>query len=384
MALGYGMYDADNHLYESEDSWTRHLPPGREQDVFWVHGPRNRRHLVIDNNIYDYVPNLTFDPVGVAGQLENRSKIGIEAPKVEPLARHPEYQHRDARMRVFDEQGIEAALLFSTAANGLVEKTGHNLPLYYDLMWAFNRWLDDDWGFAYDDRMYGAPMIPFADPDRTVEMVDWALGRGARAVSVAANPALTAYGYRSPADEMFDPVWARLNEAHVLIAVHAGASRYNRYSGDWTGNYETARSTGRSAMVDRIMNQGRALSDYCTALIWQGVLTRFPNIRVASIENRAEWISPLLEIYRQNFRAGMLPEDPVETFKRCVWISPHWEEDLEALAAELTAEHVLAGSDWPHPDALAEPANYVKYLDGWSDDDVRLVMRENLRALLSA
>jgi len=383
MSLAYGMYDADNHLYESEDAWTRHLPEERRRDVYWVDGPKKRRYLVVDQQIFDYVPNLMFDPIGVAGQHEDRSMIGVQPTQVEPLANHPEYQDRDARLRTFDQQGIEAALLFSTAANGLVEKIGHHIPLYYDLVWAFNRWLDEDWGFAYRDRIFAAPLIPFADPDRTVELIDWVLGRGARVVSVAANPALTAAGYRSPGDPMFDPLWARCAEAGVIVAVHAGASRYNRYSGDWTGNYDTAGSS-RGAVVDRIMNQGRALADYLTALVWHGALTRFPNLRVMSVENRSEWVAPLLKVFRQFYRPGMLEEDPIDAFRRCVWISPHWDEDFDELVEQLSSERVVAGSDWPHPDSLAEPTNYVKYLDGFGDDVIRQIMRDNLRSLLAA
>ena len=38
---------------------------------------------------------------------------------------------------------------------------------------------------------------------------------------------------------------------------------------------------------------------------------------------------------------------------------------------------MLFGSDFPHAEGLAEPTDFVYDLKGWSDDDVRLVMREN-------
>src|SRR5262245_44484890 len=184
MTLGYGMYDADNHLYESHDAFTRHLPDHRKRDVYWITGERGHRHLVFDRRVYDYIPNPTFDPVAVAGALDRS--------KVEPIANHPEYRDRDARIQMFDQQGIDGALLFPTLINGLEELIGSNIPLYYDVMGAYNRWLDDDWGFAYRDRIFATPMIPFGDADRAVELLEWAVGRGARAVAVAAAPALTA------------------------------------------------------------------------------------------------------------------------------------------------------------------------------------------------
>ena len=58
------------------------------------------------------------------------------------------------------------------------------------------------------------------------------------------------------------------------------------------------------------------------------------------------------------------PEDPVEVIKRNIYISPFWEEDLGALADLIGVEHVLFGSDFPHPEGLADPASYVDELKG--------------------
>ena len=120
MALGYDMYDADNHLYESEDSFIRHLPEHRRRDVYWTTDERGHRRLVFDRKIYDYIPNPTFDPVAVAGAFDRK--------KVEPISDHPEYHDRDARLRTFDQQGIEGSLMFPTLINGLEQMIGRNIP----------------------------------------------------------------------------------------------------------------------------------------------------------------------------------------------------------------------------------------------------------------
>ncbi len=54
--------------------------------------------------------------------------------------------------------------------------------------------------------------------------------------------------------------------------------------------------------------------------------------------------------------------------KRNIYISPFWEEDLGALAELLGAEQVLFGSDYPHPEGLADPASYVDELAGVPDE----------------
>ena len=40
------------------------------------------------------------------------------------------------------------------------------------------------------------------------------------------------------------------------------------------------------------------------------------------------------------------------------------------------------GSDWPHAEGLPEPSDYVKDLDGFNDDEIRMIMHDNARALL--
>jgi hypothetical protein len=52
------------------------------------------------------------------------------------------------------------------------------------------------------------------------------------------------------------------------------------------------------------------------------------------------------------------------------------------LAEVIPVERVTAGSDYPHYDALADPTDFAKHLDGFDAEDVRKVMRENLRGLL--
>jgi len=64
-----------------------------------------------------------------------------------------------------------------------------------------------------------------------------------------------------------------------------------------------------------------------------------------------------------------------------VWVSPYYEDDIRELADILGSDHVLMGSDWPHAEGIAELAAFVSDLGGFSDEEVRKVMRENGLAL---
>lgn len=372
--LDYLMYDADNHLYESRDAFQRHLPADRARDLYWTTDQRGHQHVVVGGKVWDFIPNPTFDPVAVAGALDRR--------KVEPLADHPEYQDRDARLTKFDEQGIEAALMFPTMASGLEEVVDDDIELHRTILWAYNRWLEEDWGFAYRDRIFATPLVTLSDPADAERMLDWVIERGCRAIMLGSGPVLTAEGFRSPGDPMFDGVWARCADAGVLVCAHISATGYNRYSGDLTGNYKWKPFKDQS--LDSLINHGRAISDFFAAMTWHGALSRHPRLRLLSVENGSDWVPRLLDLFQRYGARADLGEHPADAFVRCVSVTPHWEEPIERLVEHIPVESVVAGSDFPHYDALATPTDFATYLDGVGADDVRKVMRDNLRSLLQA
>ena len=61
----------------------------------------------------------------------------------------------------------------------------------------------------------------------------------------------------------------------------------------------------------------------------------------------------------------MFAEDPLDTIRAHVWVTPYYEEDLRTLADLIGVERILFGSDWPHGEGLADPLDFVKELDGF-------------------
>jgi predicted TIM-barrel fold metal-dependent hydrolase len=74
--------------------------------------------------------------------------------------------------------------------------------------------------------------------------------------------------------------------------------------------------------------------------------------------------------------------DPVEQFRRCVSVSPYYEDDLDELKGLIGADHVLFGSDYPHAEGLSEPTDFIYDCKGYDEDEIRLVMHDNARALI--
>jgi predicted TIM-barrel fold metal-dependent hydrolase len=124
-----------------------------------------------------------------------------------------------------------------------------------------------------------------------------------------------------------------------------------------------------------------------SAMICHGAFTRFPDLRVGTIENGGTWVAPFIKGL-DNIHKKMpqdFEEHPVNVFKRNVYVNPFWEDELEALIELMTPDRVLFGSDYPHPEGLAKPVDFIDDLpESLSDTDAAKIMGGNLKELLDA
>jgi len=201
-------------------------------------------------------------------------------------------------------------------------------------------------------------------------------------VVMIGGPVITRSGGRSPADPVFDPFWARAAEAGLTVLYHGGESYYTRYLADW-GESDVTEAFKTNGF--RSLASANALQDTIASLLACGLFHRFPRLRVASIETGSDWVFHLFGKLKKSFGQTpyLYPEDPRETFRRHVWVSPFYEDELGALKELVGVGHILMGSDYPHVEGLAEPATYIKDLENfdYTPDECRAVMRDNGLAL---
>jgi len=399
--MDFGIFDADQHYYEAEDCLTRHAT-GRMRGmkaVRWMtEVDGRRRRLIIDNRITTIIGNPTFDPIARPGAFhetlknlhagQDRTNTASAYGELVPI--DPCYRDRDVRLKRMDEQGVERAFLFPTLGVTLEGYADHDPELLYDMMHSFNLWLEEDWGFSWKDRLYAAPYIPMMDVDKSVAELESLLQRGAKVITLRPGP---CYG-RSPADPYFDPFWARVNEAGILVTYHAyeGPSLQSRvFANLWAG------PSGGRRMEDIILERSIASSDMQAmetfiALVLHNLFGRFPRLRVAAIELGSGWVPFALN--RLDHAGGMLNRQvtafgttlndvPSEIFKRHVWVSPWPEEDVPGLSGLIGIDKVIMGSDWPHAEGNVQPADYVAGLKGLDGATQKRIMRENALELVA-
>ena len=382
---GYRPFDADNHYYEAVDCITRHLDPAHATRVFEWAQIGKRSYPVIGGKVFRGVKNATFDPVAPPGVLADyfRGNPNGDDP-LELLRRHepirPEYRDRDARLRAMDDQGLERCWMFPTLGMIYEDPLKHDPGAVKLLFTAFNRWLDEDWGFAYQDRIFAAPYFTLVDVDWACAELEWALERGARTIVTRPAAATTASGPRSPGDPVFDPFWARVDEAGVTVVVHAGDSGYTAH-GYARDGFTT--DFGGVPQPIRMLQLERPVEDWLSALVCDNLFHRFPNLRVASVENGSKFLPGLFERLQVVARkmAGWFPEDPVETFRRHIWVNPFWEDQVDDVIDAVGVDRVIFGSDWPHIEALPEPLQYVSELTHLSAADEKRILADNAAGL---
>jgi len=385
--LAYAAFDADNHYYEALDAFTRYVEPGMQpRCVQWCE-INGRKYHVVGGRVSHAVVNPTFDPVAKAGAMHDYFRGNPDKLQPHEFLREREpipaaYRERDARLAKLDEHGLEAVWLFPTLGMLYEELLKHDIEAVTTLFSAFNRWLDDDWGFAYDNRIFAAPYVTLADLDWAIRELEWALDHGARTVVMRPAVPHTRHGRIPASDPHNDPFWARVNEAGITVVVHAGDSGYNT-NGYAVDGFAAGFSNGRWAPSIKAFNIERAAYDFLITLAFDKLFERFPNVRVASVENGSEFLRDLFNklASTDHKMPGYFGIDPGESFRRNVWMNPFWEDDVHEVVDLMGAERVIFGSDWPHIEGMPKPLDYAVELKQFDEATQQRILRDNAREL---
>jgi predicted TIM-barrel fold metal-dependent hydrolase len=389
-SLPFPVFDADNHLYETEEALTRYLPPAQRGAIDYV-DVRGRKKIVIRGQVSDYIPNPTFDRVGRPGALVEYFRHGNPEGKTqrELMGRGidcPEsFRNAPARLKLMDEQGLDYAIMLPTLASLVEERMRDDAELCADAIHALNQWMVDEWPFAHEGRIFSVPIITPGLVDRAIAELDYVLENGARFILMRPAPAWGYHGARSFATPEFDPYWRRVQESGVIVIIHASDSGYTRYVNEWEGSRQEMTAFGAVRLFSAVVGgRHRDIEDAVTSIIAHGLLWRFPDLKIALIENGAGWVPNLLKHldHTANKMPKAFPELPSDTFRRSIYMHPFHEERPHDLIELLGADRIIFGSDFPHVEGLADPIAYVDELAGLPQDQIEMIMGGNMLRLL--
>lgn len=381
------VFDADQHMYETGDALIKYLPEKYRRAVQYAQFGKQTR-IVINNHVTDFIPNPTFERVAAPGAHEKffagentegqtlREMQGkaIEAPAA---TRNP-----GDRVAELDRQGVVEALNYPTLGSLVEHSSADDPALTLAIIHALNEWMHEHWSFNYDNRVFTTPIINLSEVEAAQRELAWLLERGAKVALIKPGPVNGLHGWRSPALSEFDPFWRDVEAAGLPIVLHASYPPLDDYVSRWEPPH-TQNFMAQSAFRWMVLGH-REIADMITSLICHGTLTRFPKLRIASVENGSGWIFPLFNDFEdlQKKMPQNFPEHPHDVFRRNIWVSPFWEGCVSDVVNTVGWDKVMFGSDYPHPEGLAEPNGFWKYAEGMDVRRTYDFMGDNARRFM--
>ncbi len=391
--IDYPLIDADCHYYEPDDCYTRHIVAKFRGDAIEVvRGLSKHAQVHFRGKRVSFFSAPPGEHAGKPGSFkafyENDDHRGAHILAADPIScfELPESMDRHARLKWLDAQNVEAGIFLPSLGVGVemeLRDAGPEVVMANHV--AFNRWLQDDWGWDYQNRIFSAAQLSLVDLDLAVAELDRVLQEGARIINLLPGPVLG----RSPADPHFDPFWARCQEAGVPVSFHLGNAGFEELVSAAWGENPRPPHHKVTAFQHVIGMMERPVNDTLAALIMHNLFGRFPALRIASIENGSAWVAPLLKrldkaakIAGNNFTYGRIHAKPSEIFLDRIRVCPFPEDNIPELIDAVGPDVAIFGSDWPHPEGLVEPVEFADGLGGLDYRQVRNVMRSNTAQLL--
>ncbi len=397
-SVGFEVFDADNHMYETSDALTKFLPAAYKDVIQYVQ-VNGRTKIAVKGQISNYIPNPTFTKVAPPGAQEIKFKLKNPSSRsraddltLEPPPRYiealPGFFEPEPRLALMDELGLDRSMMWPTLASLLEERMADDPETTHVVVHALNQWMHETWSFNYQDRIFATPVITLPIVDQAIKELEWVLERGARAILIRPAPVPGLDGRRrSFALEEFDPFWEAVQEADIVVGMHASDDGGQRYINEWEGlaggEYQPFLARP-SAFVNIIYAGHRGIHDVVASIVGHGLITRFPRLKIVPVENGSAWVRPLTQVLERLHERtpDMFAEDPLVALRRCIYVHPFHEEDPLGLIDIVGVDNVVFGSDYPHPEGMYDPISFVDELATLSVEDQAKVMGGNLGRLM--
>jgi predicted TIM-barrel fold metal-dependent hydrolase len=372
--------DVDAHITEPDDLWTSRAPAGYEDRV-----PR-----VIDIN---GDPMWSIDGV-VLGRAGGGSVIKSDLEKQPgtafmhwaPGVSHASAHDMVARVEVMDELGLYAQVLYPNAAGFGSQKFADVKDDELRRLCAsiYNEGMIEIQEIS-GGRLLPMALLPWWDIEGSVLEAKRAAASGFHGITMCSDP--QNRGLPDLGERVWDPLWEVLSEEQLSVNFHIGASQSSMtWFGDspWPSLDDERKLALGSAMM--YLSNARVIGN----IIYSGVLERFPDLKIVSVESGIGWIPFFLEALDYQRNESMthafeyLTMQPSDYFRRqvygCFWFE---SASIPLVIDSIGVDNIMFETDYPHPTCLyPDPLERVaKALEGISPDSQRKLLQDNAAKL---
>jgi predicted TIM-barrel fold metal-dependent hydrolase len=265
----------------------------------------------------------------------------------------------ELRLRDQDRDGVQAEVLY-----GILGATGRmNDPeATVEVMRIYHAWLAA-FCSTHPERFAGLASIPNNPIDAAITEVERVAKRGAvRGLDIANSPDLLPLW-----DPHWNPLWEVIQACGLPLHFHTIGSRLPDdlqklvlMGSDLTRAPADAsaedKRRARMAFATHITGFQINMANILMALIYGGVLERYPGVRVVLGEAGIGWIPYILwrmdGEWEDQFKDLSLKMPPSDYWKRQCWATYQTDPIGVKLLDELGHDKVMWGSDFPHPDGV--------------------------------
>jgi predicted TIM-barrel fold metal-dependent hydrolase len=344
--------DADTHLTERHDLWTKRAPAAFKDRVPRVTQVDGAATWVVDGDV-------VLGRAGAGGVVDKdgvkgRSFEGLYEWEIEQA--HAAAYDPVARMELLDEVGIWAHIIFP----GVVGLGGQQLaetvqdPVLRMLCVEIFNDASAELQAESGDRLLPMAILPAWDIDASVREVHRAASLGLRGVNLTSDP--QDLGAPDLANRAWDPLWEACSASALPVHFHIGASLTTmNYFGTYP--WDSHDDDTKLAIGGTLLFIGNAR--VVVNIICSGMLDRFPELKIVSVESGTGWIPFILEAldYEMDENApqakaamSMLPS---EYFKRQIYATTWFERtNLAPLIDSVGEDNIMFETDFPHPTCL--------------------------------
>jgi predicted TIM-barrel fold metal-dependent hydrolase len=343
--------DADTHFTEPHDLWTSRAP------ALWK--DRVPHVIVIDGAATWVVDDEELGRAGAGGVIDRdgvkgRSFEGLYEWNIEQA--HPGAYDPMARLQLLDEIGIHAQIIFP----GVVGLGGQKLAdgvkdvrlrtVCTEIFNDFNAELQS----GSDNRLLPMAILPAWDVEASVREARRAKGLDLRGVNITSDT--QDLGAPDLASRDWDPLWEVCSELELPVHFHIGASlTAMNYFGSYP--WPSHDDDTKLAIGGTLLFIGN--SRVVVNIICSGMLDRFPELKIVSVESGCGWIPFILEAldYELAENAPMaraaLSLTPTEYFRRQIYATTWFERtNLPSMVAAVGEDNIMFETDYPHPTCL--------------------------------
>jgi predicted TIM-barrel fold metal-dependent hydrolase len=343
--------DADTHLTERHDLWTSRAPAGMKDRMPHVADVDGQATWVVEGAI--------LGRAGAGGVIDKQKVKGrsFEALYEWTIDRiHEAAYDPVARLEVMDETGIWAQIIFPNVVGlgGQALAQAVEDPALRILCVEIFNDARAELQAESDNRLLPMAIMPAWDVDACVREAQRAKTLGMRGVNITSDP--QDQGAPDLASREWDPFWEACSGLQLPVHFHIGASLTTM---TFFGEYPWASHNDdvKLAIGGTLLFIGNAR--IVVNVICSGMLERFPELKIVSVESGAGWIPFILEALDYEM-AENAPKDraalsllPSEYFKRQIYATTWFERtNLPQLVAAVGEDNIMFETDFPHPTCL--------------------------------